>query len=132
VQTYFEVLTQLLHILLDTKYNTPTVFRLADYSTVLQESGVTLPLWHLYTPFHANDQTKYIPIAQTSMIDLAVIAEAPTSLQLTDWLCCASFDYHINLMMLLLPREALCFRNGYRVIVLLGFYGGRSVNRGVV
>jgi hypothetical protein len=39
LRTYFDVLPQLLHILLDTEYNTPTAFRLADYSTSLQVSG---------------------------------------------------------------------------------------------
>lgn len=31
LRTYFDVLSQLLHILLDTEYNTPTVFCLAGY-----------------------------------------------------------------------------------------------------
>jgi len=33
LRTYFDVLSQLLHVLLDAKYNTPTVFCLAGYST---------------------------------------------------------------------------------------------------
>lgn len=36
--TYQDVLLQLLHILLDTEYNTPHVFCLAGYSTMLQVS----------------------------------------------------------------------------------------------
>ena len=39
LRTYFDVLSQLLHILLDTEYNTPTVFCLAGYSTSFQASG---------------------------------------------------------------------------------------------
>ena len=42
--TYQEVLPQLLHVLLDTKYNTPPVFLLAGYSTVFQVSGFILQL----------------------------------------------------------------------------------------
>ena len=38
-KTYQDVLLQLLHILLDTEYNTPHVFCLAGYSTILHESG---------------------------------------------------------------------------------------------
>jgi hypothetical protein len=41
---YQEVLSQLLHILLDTEYNTPSVFPLARYSTVFQVSGIHLQL----------------------------------------------------------------------------------------
>lgn len=51
LRTYLEVLSQLLHTLLDTEYNTPNVFCLASYSTLLQVSGhpfdscnATLPL----------------------------------------------------------------------------------------
>jgi hypothetical protein len=39
LRTYFDVLSQLHHTLLDTVYNTPTVFCLASYSTSLQVSG---------------------------------------------------------------------------------------------
>ena len=39
LRTYFDVLPQLLHILLDTEYNTPTVFCLAGYSTSFHVSG---------------------------------------------------------------------------------------------
>jgi hypothetical protein len=38
LRTYQDVLLQLLHILLDTEYNTPNVFCLAGYSTMLQVS----------------------------------------------------------------------------------------------
>ena len=51
LRTYQEVLSQLLHTLLDTEYNTPNVFCLASYSTTLQVSpyrfnscAATLPL----------------------------------------------------------------------------------------
>ena len=51
MRTHLDVLPQLLHTLLDTEYNTPTVFCLASYSTVLQVSPhrfnsctATLPL----------------------------------------------------------------------------------------
>lgn len=39
LRTYQDVLLQLLHTLLDTEYNTPHVFCLAGYSTILYESG---------------------------------------------------------------------------------------------
>jgi hypothetical protein len=39
LRTHQEVLPQLLHALLDAKYNTPTVFCLAGYSTTLYKSG---------------------------------------------------------------------------------------------
>ena len=47
------MLPQLLHILLDTEYNTPTVFCLADYSTLFQVSGflVHLQLSQCYIAF---------------------------------------------------------------------------------
>ena len=51
MRTYQEVLPQLLHILLDTEYNTPNVFCLAGYSTTLQVSGFTLQLLTCYIAF---------------------------------------------------------------------------------
>jgi len=39
LRTYEDVLLQLLHILLDTEYNTPSIFLLAGYSIILHDSG---------------------------------------------------------------------------------------------
>ena len=58
-RTYQEVLLQLLHILLDTKYNTPHVFCLAGYSTVFQVS-----------PHRFNYHTTALPFLAKS--DLAI------------------------------------------------------------
>ena len=41
LRTYQDVLLQLLHTLLDTEYNTPHVFCLASYSTMIHESGLS-------------------------------------------------------------------------------------------
>ena len=46
--TYQDVLLQLLHTLLDTEYNTPHVFCLAGYSTILHGSGASVLLLRLY------------------------------------------------------------------------------------
>ena len=50
-KTYQDVLLQLLHTLLDTEYNTPHVFCLAGYSTILHESGASVLLLRLYCYF---------------------------------------------------------------------------------
>lgn len=60
--TYQDVLSQLLRILLDTKYNTPHVFLLAGYSTVLQVSGYPFNFRTAVLPFCANSQTIQLPV----------------------------------------------------------------------
>jgi hypothetical protein len=56
--TYQDVLSQLLHTLLDTEYNTPSVFLLAGYSTVLQVSGLHPQLLHFYKAFLREQSDK--------------------------------------------------------------------------
>jgi hypothetical protein len=57
LRTHQEVLSQLLHALLDAKYNTPTVFCLAGYSTTLQVSPHRFNSGPATLPFCANSQT---------------------------------------------------------------------------
>ena len=47
-KTYQDVLLQLLHTLLDTEYNTPHVFCLAGYLTILHESRASVLFLRLY------------------------------------------------------------------------------------
>ena len=71
--TYFDVLLLLLRILLETKYNTPTVFQLAAYQTVFQVSG-QLPFYSQTgtMPFLARSDS--VPTYQHSVfISLAVL-----------------------------------------------------------
>lgn len=57
LRTYQDVLLQLLHSLLATKYNTPHVFCLAGYSTILHESGDTFFACIAILPFLAGSDS---------------------------------------------------------------------------
>ena len=70
-RTYQDVLLQLLHALLDTEYNTPHVFQLAAYLTVLQVSPHRFNSYTGNMPFLAG--SNYVPTCRSSaFVSLAV------------------------------------------------------------
>jgi hypothetical protein len=89
--TYCDVLLQLLHILLDTKYNTPSRLLPCGLLSVTSSFGCftllsysTLDYCDGNLPFHANGQTiTYLLVFEYTLLWL-VQAEAPTSFDLTE------------------------------------------------
>ena len=57
LRTYEDVLLQLLHILLDTEYNTPSIFLLAGYSIILHDSGHPFLVCIAALPFLAKSDS---------------------------------------------------------------------------
>jgi len=81
LRTYQDVLFQLLHILLDTEYNTPHAFCLASYSTVFQVSPHRFNYQTSTQPFCANSRTLYLPVDHQHSQVWYVIAWPPQPLR---------------------------------------------------
>jgi hypothetical protein len=110
LRTYHDVLSQLLHILLDTEYNTPHAFLLAGYSTILQVSGhpfnsCTATGLSARTVRLSNYQLVF-SIQQFGMLQFS----HHSLLELTDWLCSYPFGLQHCLTTYRLATDGTCFR----------------------
>lgn len=105
------MLSQLHHALLDTVYNTPPVFHLADYSTALQVSGITPSTLALLPslPTRIVRHSNYLLVFSTQRFGMLRLGHH-SLLKLSDRLCFHPFGPQHRLTAYRLSTDGTCFR----------------------